>query len=72
MTSYDNMLINRTLDKLEAITALTKREQFAMAAMQGLLSKSGITRTDLAPITEASCEIADALIAELDKELTND
>lgn len=42
---------------------LTKREQFAMAAMQGLLAKYGVY-SDAA--TDA-VRCADALLAELDK-----
>lgn len=53
---------------------LTKREQFAMAAMQGLLSgvHGDSSLYDAAPewvrnISEASVEFADALLAELEK-----
>lgn len=53
---------------------LTKREQFAMAAMQGLLAgvHGDSDLYDTAPewvrsIAEASVEFSDALLAELDK-----
>lgn len=55
-------------------SGLTKREQFAMAAMQGLLSgvHGDSSLYDAAPewvrnISEASVEFADALLAELEK-----
>lgn len=41
---------------------LTKREQFAMAAMQGLIG-----HTVLQYVPEEAVELADALIKELDK-----
>lgn len=57
---------------------LTKREQFAAMAMQGLLSNSSITRSsiifddgesELQWIAKKSVEQADYLLAELDKDL---
>ena len=42
---------------------LTKREQFAMAAMQGLLAKYGV----YSDVATDSTQCADALLAELDK-----
>lgn len=49
---------------------LTKRERFAMAAMQGLLSYGIGNGTSDSPVICAglSREYADALIAELDKD----
>ena len=55
---------------------LTKREMFAMAAMQGLLSGNKVrelyelTKTGEAPldyITRQSTDLADALLAELER-----
>ena len=58
----------------EPCNGLTKREQFAMAAMQGLLSgKNGDADLyESAPdwvrnVSEASVEFADALLAELER-----
>ena len=55
-------------------TGLTKREQFAMAAMQGLLSgqNGSANLYESAPdwvrnVSEASVEFADALLAELER-----
>ena len=44
---------------------LTKREQFAAMAMQGLLSHNSNWRP--ASVTEAAAGYADALLAELEK-----
>lgn len=52
------------MDKMQ--TGLTIRQQFAMAAMQGLLS-SPRQYTGLDWIVQNSVEIADALIAELNR-----
>lgn len=60
-TLFDNLLC----DDAGAI-GLTIRQQFAMAAMQGLLS-SPRQYTGLDWIVQNSVEIADALIAELNK-----
>lgn len=47
---------------------LTKREQFAMAAMQGLLhNHHGIAAFTCADITESAVQYADALLAELER-----
>ena len=46
---------------------LTKREQFAMAAMQGLISDSEYIGS-FAQMAGHSVEMADALLAELEKE----
>ena len=58
-----------------AFTGLTKREQFAMAAMQGMLSHStrykprvGASENWHEAISEEAVEIADALLCVLDKE----
>jgi hypothetical protein len=57
--------------KIEAF-GLTKREAFAMAAMQGWLSRcSNVPHThELKPeiMAEVSVSMADALLKELDKE----
>lgn len=49
-------------------TTLTRREQFAMAAMQGLLITDGTLRVVKNELAEQSIKIADALIAALDEE----
>jgi len=61
-------------DNQEICTGLTKREEFAKAAMQGFLAGNktiedeGIARPmDLATIALASVRQADALIAKLNK-----
>lgn len=53
---------------------LTKREQFAMAAMQGMLAhatrykpREGASENWHEAISEESVQLADALLAELDK-----
>ena len=55
-------------------TGLTKREQFAMAAMQGILSgamgDSALHETPeewVKDVVESSAEFADALLAELER-----
>lgn len=47
-----------------AFRGLTKRELFAMAAMQGFCSDSSM---DLEGIPKAAVDMADAILAELDK-----
>jgi hypothetical protein len=50
---------------------LTKRELFAMAAMQGLVSTVTIGREEYAKmLCGTAVEYADALLAELEKERT--
>lgn len=46
---------------------LTRREQFAMAAMQGLLAGPLVYKPSLVAMAEEAVECADALIAELSK-----
>jgi hypothetical protein len=46
---------------------LTKREQFAMAAMQGLLAKHGDDDYTPSQIASYAVERADALLAELER-----
>ena len=52
----------------EVYSGLTKREMFAMAAMQGILS-SLTDDSDMSPSELARCSVrnADALLAELEK-----
>lgn len=45
---------------------LTKREAFAMAAMQGFLSDSNVTGSQ-SNVAAACVQMADAILAELDK-----
>jgi len=47
-------------------TGMTKREAFAMAAMQGMLSNNSIN-VDSAMLSSMSTVVADALLAELEK-----
>jgi len=47
---------------------LTKREAFAMAAMQGLLPKLQGHAVSSEDVATCSVELADALLKELDKE----
>ena len=54
------------------VTGLTKREEFAKAAMQGLLAESSHPQSSGAwnqvqPIVTKAVEFADALLAELKK-----
>ena len=49
----------------EAHYGLTKREMFAMAAMQGILTRSA--NTDRSAIACYAVEYADALLAELER-----
>ena len=51
----------------EAPNGLTKREAFAMAAMQGLLSSEMGHVTSSAEISDRSIHLADTLLAALDK-----
>lgn len=54
----------------EAHLGLTKREMFAMAAMQGFCSTSdmaGIFQHDSETVAAVSVEYADALLAELER-----
>lgn len=46
---------------------LTKRERFAMEAMQGLLAATYTATWDWPSVAEHSVKCADALIAELNK-----
>lgn len=47
---------------------LTKREQFAMAAMQGILSDPNYSNTGINSIANYSIEAADVLLAKLNKD----
>ena len=49
------------------IGGLSKREQFAMAAMQGILSDPTCSNTGMERIASYSVEAADALLAKLDE-----
>lgn len=60
-------------DAAEAATHRKRRDRFAAAALQGLLSHYGtaiINTADAANRSIAAVAFADALIAELDKEVT--
>ena len=59
--------VNEIANRMEA-GALTKRERFAMAAMQGLLPIADKLKSDEPDsIAASSVKLADALIAELEK-----
>lgn len=47
---------------------LTKREYFAGLAMQGMMANQNLTSTENDTIAKWSVEIADVLLAELEKE----
>ena len=52
---------------LQKVAQLSRRDQFAMAAMQGLIYADA-SQDDAKEIAQAAVICADALIAELDKE----
>jgi len=59
--------VNPVVAEFDVIqTGMTKREAFAMAAMQGYLGNSNFRGTQSA-LAKASIESADALLAELEK-----
>jgi uncharacterized protein YqgQ len=76
--SFNNWYLHNTLDNvvkdIQEVVALSKQQpnidamrfEAAKAAMQGLLSNTDYLRNPQ-PIAERSLEIADALIAELQK-----
>lgn len=57
--------VNTVGVEAEKISGLTKREQFAAMAMQGLLSHNSNWRPT--SVAKASVDYADALLAELEK-----
>ena len=50
---------------------LTKREEFAKAAMQGLLADANNVEIEMGQLARDAIRAADALIAELNKEKTS-
>ena len=65
--------IARRIAALESARTMTKREAFAMAAMQGLLANSTARNTDKSKpdsqaMAEASIVLADALLAALQEQ----
>lgn len=67
-TIYADMATNGQREIYCDQTGLTKREQFAMAAMQGLLvnmGRSGIN--DVKQVAAHAVDAADALLAELER-----
>lgn len=64
-TIYADMATNGQREIYCDQTGLTKREQFAMAAMQGILSCDNSEFTNVAAISAVAH--ADALLAELEK-----
>lgn len=63
-TIYADMATNGQREIYCDQTGLTKREQFAMAVMQGILAKGGSG----AIVAEKAVEYADALLAELERQ----
>lgn len=61
-----NATVREDMEWEKAALGLTKREQFAMAAMQGLLSSS-VDGQSLRGMAMVAIKCADALLAELDK-----
>jgi hypothetical protein len=62
----DNPLFqDGTLDRIKFDGTLTKRERFAMAAMQGLSANPDHTCTDYEKLAGTAVKQADALIAAL-------
>jgi len=70
----ENIMIEQaeTAFLTKEINSLTKREQFAMAAMQGLASRSECKHGDHDYIAMNAAKMADALLAELAKEKSCD
>lgn len=64
-TIYADMATNGRREIYCDQTGLTKREQFAMAALQGILSCDNSEFTNVAAISAVAH--ADALLAELEK-----
>jgi hypothetical protein len=56
--------VNKVGDAAKNASGLTKREQFAAMAMQGLMTRDGINSERLARIAITA---ADALLAELER-----
>lgn len=52
---------------LQPWCGLTKREMFAMNALQGLLSNSNIKELSECELSEIAVNFADALLAELEE-----
>lgn len=63
------MLKNADMPAMPTVmfTGLTKREMFAMAALQGMLAHSGDSRYLPETIASSAMAYADALLAEMDK-----
>lgn len=57
--------LNSAYEWHKAQSGLTKREMFAMAAMQGILARTG--STDRSVNARLAVEYADALLKELEK-----
>ena len=58
---------NSTHYKDEQTAGLTKREHFAGLAMQGILAGGGMQRGNEEWLTKGAVDMADALLAALDK-----
>lgn len=58
---------NGAMKAVERISGLTKREMFAMVAMQGLLVNSERNGLTFDTATAQAIKCADALLAELEK-----
>lgn len=66
-TIYADMAPNGQREIYCANAGLTKREMFAMAAMQGLLASDTCGNLAVNRCAELSVQHADALLAELEK-----
>ena len=65
MTPDNPLMKNGEIELLTFDSTLTKRERFAMAAMQGLCGNKEWAGWDFAHVAQMSRKQADALIAEL-------
>lgn len=63
----DNSYLNIPSNGDKLVDKLTKREQFAAMAMQGLISAKAFDLCDYAYLVEDAVNMADALIKELNK-----
>lgn len=60
--------LQQQIKELKKAQELSKREQFAMAAMQGILSDPNYSNTGINSIANYSIEAADVLLAKLNKD----
>jgi hypothetical protein len=65
--AYIELIKVGTKEQASSLGGLTKREMFAMTAMQGILSADVHSDRLFAEVAEWSVKQADALLAELEK-----